>query len=67
MANERIDKFEESMHSLTLQLNGLSSQVVQLILKDKEQAHEEAYNGNGYNEGESSHSPHVWHTHQPPN
>lgn len=31
-----------------------------------EQAHEEVYNGNEYHEGESSHAPHVWHTHPPP-
>ena len=40
--------------------------IEQLIPKGKEQAHEEAYNGNEHNEGESSHSLHVWHTHQPP-
>ena len=66
MANERMDKLEESMHTLSLQPNGLCSQVAQLISKDKEQAHAEAYNGKGYNEAESSHYPHVWHTHQPP-
>jgi len=66
MANERMDKLEESMQTLLIQLNGLCSQVEKIIPKGKEQAHEEAYNGNGYNEGESSHSPHVWHTHQQP-
>eukprot|EP00253_Pinus_taeda_P031748 PITA_31748 len=34
--------------------------------KGKEQAHEEVYNGHECNDGESSHSPHVWHTHPPP-
>ena len=66
MANERMGKLEESMQTLTIQINGLCIQVQQLIPKGKEQAHEEAYNGHEYNEGESSHSPHVWHTHPPP-
>ena len=34
--------------------------------KGKEQAHEEGYNGYEGIYGESSHSPHVWHTHPPP-
>jgi len=59
MANERLDKLEENMKTLSLQLTDLCSQVGQLIPKDKEQAHEETYNVNEYNEGESSHSAHV--------
>jgi len=66
MANERMDKLEESMQTLHIQLSGLCSMVESIILKGKEQAHEETYNGNGHNEVESSHSPHVWHTHQQP-
>ena len=66
MANERMEKLEESMHNLHLQLTGLCSMVEKIVPKGKEQAHEEAYNGNEHNEGESSHSPHVWHTHSPP-
>jgi len=66
MANERMDKLEEFVNSLHTQLTGLSLQVEKLVPKGKEQAHEEVYNGNEYNEGESSHSPHVWHTHPPP-
>jgi len=66
MANERMDKLEESMQTLQSQLKGLCSQVEKIIPKDKEKAHEEVYNGNGYHEGESSLSPHIWHTHQQP-
>eukprot|EP00253_Pinus_taeda_P001660 PITA_01660 len=66
MANERMDKLEESVHNLHLQLTGLSSMVEKIVPKGKEQAHEEAYNGHEHNEGESSHSPQVWHTHTPP-
>ena len=66
MANERLDKLDESIQSINKQLTGLSLQVQQLIPKDKEPAHEEAYNGHEYHEGESSHSHHVWHTHPPP-
>ena len=66
MANERMDKLEESVQNLHIQLTGLCSMVEKIVPKGKEQAHEEAYNGNGHNEGESSHSPHVWHTHPPP-
>ena len=66
MANERMDKLEESMQTVLVQLNRLNSLVEGMIQKGKEQAHEEVYNGNGHNEGESRHSPHVWHTHQQP-
>jgi len=60
MANERIDKLEQTLQSIQSQLDRLSL----LISKGKEEAHEEAYNGNGHSEGESSHSPHIWGTHQ---
>jgi len=60
MANERIDKLELTLQSIQSQLDILSI----LISKGKEEAHEEAYNGNGNREGESSHSPHVWGTHK---
>jgi len=60
MANERIEKLELTLQSIQSQLDRLSS----LISKGKEEAHEEAYNGNGHSEDESSHSPHVWGTHQ---
>ena len=73
MANERIDKIEEHVHSLQsavklieLELKGISNQIHDALPKGKEPAHEEAYNGHEYHEGESSHSPHVWHTHPPP-
>lgn len=59
MANERMDKLEDSVESLKNELRGLSLQIQQLIPKGKKQAHEEEYNGNEYKEGESSHSPHV--------
>jgi len=59
MANERMDKLEESMQTLHIQLNGLCSLVESIIPKGKEPTHKEAYNGNGHHEGESSHSPHV--------
>lgn len=85
MANERMDKIENHVHSLQttvnkiehdlqglsdqirLELKGMSNQIQQALLKGKEPAQEEAYNGHEYHEGESSHSPHVWHFHPPPN
>ena len=60
MANERIDNLELTMQSIQTQLDNLSK----LISKGKEEAHVEAHNGKGHSEGESSHSPHVWGTHQ---
>ena len=73
MANERIDKIEEHVHSLQsvvklieLEIKGISNQIADALPKGKEPAHEEAYNGHEYHEGESSHSQHVWHTHPPP-
>eukprot|EP00253_Pinus_taeda_P029980 PITA_29980 len=87
MANERMDKLEETMNEIQTQLrrldlegmqkelNGLSLQLQDFMSKGKEdfmskgkeRAHEEGYNGHEGNYGESSHSPHVWHTHPPPN
>ena len=55
MANERMDKLEQSLQSLQIQLDRLTS----IIPKGKEEAHEEAYIGNGHREGESSHSLHL--------
>lgn len=84
MANERIDKIENHVHSLQtavnkielelqgmsnhiqLELKGIGNQIQEALLKGKELAHEEVYNGHEYHEGESSHSPHVWHSHPPP-
>jgi len=60
MANERMDNLETTLQSIQTQIENLSK----LILKGKEEAHDEAYNGKGHSEGESSHSPHVWGTHQ---
>ena len=64
MANERMGKLEESLQSLHIQLDRLNSLIPFIIPKGKEETHEEAYNGNGHSEGESSHSPHIWRTHQ---
>eukprot|EP00253_Pinus_taeda_P005714 PITA_05714 len=66
MANERMDKLDESVHNLNLHITRLLSMVDKIVLKGKEHAHEEEYNGHEHNEGESSHSPHVWHTHPQP-
>ena len=58
MANEKIDKLEQTLQTIQSQLDRLFLQ----IPKGKEEAHEEAYNGNGHNEGESSHlSSHLAH------
>ena len=69
MANERIDKIEEEVHSLHSTMEEIRKHLKGLdgVLRDtgKEPATEEAYKGHEYHEGESSHSPHVWHTHPP--
>eukprot|EP00253_Pinus_taeda_P028301 PITA_28301 len=87
MANERMDKLEETVNQIQTQLSILDLDSMNTILKgvsiqleklqgkgkedfmsnDKEQAHEEGYNGHEGIYGESSHSPHIWHTHSPPN
>ena len=86
MANERMDKLEETVNKIQTQLdkinldnrnNLLTRMSLQLeklqgkgkedlMSNGKEQAHEEGYNGHEGIYGESSHSPHVWHTHPPP-
>eukprot|EP00253_Pinus_taeda_P003142 PITA_03142 len=66
MANERMDKLEENVNSIQIEIRRLSLQIQQFLSKGKEKAHEEVYNGHEYNDSESSHSPHVWHTHPPP-
>eukprot|EP00253_Pinus_taeda_P027980 PITA_27980 len=60
MANERMDKLEQTLQSIQTQLDDLAILILRVILKGKEEAHEEAYIGNGHSEGESSHSPHLW-------
>jgi len=58
MANEKIDKHEQSLQAIQAQLGKLSD----ALSKGKEEAREEAYIGNGHSEGESSHSLHLWGT-----
>eukprot|EP00253_Pinus_taeda_P002438 PITA_02438 len=67
MANERLDKLETDMNELKNTLDELSSMVRQALAKGKEPALEDHYNDHVHHEGESSHSPHGWHTHLPPN
>ena len=64
MANERLDKLETNMNELKNTLDDLSNMVRQAFVKGKEPALEDHYNDH---EGESSHSPHAWHTPPPPN
>ena len=64
MANERMDKLEESLQSLHIQRDQLNSLIPSIIPTSKEEAHEEAYIGNGHSEGASSHSPHIGGPHQ---
>eukprot|EP00253_Pinus_taeda_P013335 PITA_13335 len=52
------------MTELKTSLDELSSMVRQALVKGKEPALEDHSNDH---EGESSHSPHAWHTHPPPN
>eukprot|EP00253_Pinus_taeda_P004919 PITA_04919 len=86
MANERMDKLEETVNDIQTQLSRLDLDrmnqelrgvIIQLqklqgkgkedlMSNSKEQDHEEGYNGHEGIYGESSHSPHVWHTHPPP-
>lgn len=67
MANERIDKIETDMNELKNKLDGIANMVRQALDKGKEPALEDHYNDHVYHEGKSSHSPHGWHTHPPPN
>eukprot|EP00253_Pinus_taeda_P036388 PITA_36388 len=62
MANERMDKLEQTLQSIQNQLDDLAVLIPREMLKGKEEAHEEAYIGNGHSEGESSHCPHLWDT-----
>ena len=55
MANDRMDKLEQTLQSVQLHLDRLTS----IIPKGKEEAHKEAYIGNGHSEGESSRSLHL--------
>ena len=64
MASERLDKLETNMSELKNSLDELKSMVRQAFVKGKEPALEDHYNDH---EGESSHSPHAWRTHPPPN
>eukprot|EP00253_Pinus_taeda_P028285 PITA_28285 len=64
MANERLDKLETDMSKLNNKFDELYSMVRKALDKGKEPALEDLYNDH---EGESSHSPHVGHTHPPPN
>eukprot|EP00253_Pinus_taeda_P019071 PITA_19071 len=86
MANERMEKLEETVNQIQTQLSRLDLDSMNTMLKgvsiqleklqgkgkedfmsnDKEQAHEEWHNGHEGIYDESSHSPHVWHTHPPP-
>ena len=59
MANEKIDKLEQSLKDLQDQLTTLTN----ALSKGKAEAREEAYIGNEHSEGESSHSLHLWGTH----
>ena len=87
MANERMDKLEETVNKIHTQLDKIDLDNMEKLLKGvslqlqkwqgegkeelrsngKEQVHEEGYNGYEGIYGESSHSPHFWHTHPPPN
>eukprot|EP00253_Pinus_taeda_P034658 PITA_34658 len=60
MANDKIDKLEQSLKDLQDQLMTITN----ALSKGKAEAREEAYIGNEHNEGESSHSLHLWGTHQ---
>lgn len=64
MANERLDKLETNMSELNTKFEKISSMVQQALDKGREPALEDLYNDH---EGESSHSPHAWRTHPPPN
>eukprot|EP00253_Pinus_taeda_P017771 PITA_17771 len=52
---------------LSMQLQNVQAKGKEDLMSDgKDQAHEEGYNGHEGIYGESSQSPHVWHTHPPP-
>eukprot|EP00253_Pinus_taeda_P006430 PITA_06430 len=60
MANEKIDKLEQSLKDIQDQPTTITT----TLSKGKAEAREEAYIGNEHSEGESSHSLHLWGTHQ---
>ena len=62
MANEKIDKLEQSLQAIQAQLDKLTD----ALFKGKEETREEAYIGNGHSEGESRCSLHLWGIHQNP-
>eukprot|EP00253_Pinus_taeda_P026079 PITA_26079 len=62
-----LERMQKELSGLSIQLqNFMSKGKEDFMSNDKEQAHEEGYNGHEGNYGESSHSPHIWHTHPPP-
>lgn len=60
MANEKIDKLERSLKEIQDQLVTITN----TLSKGKAEARKEVYIGNEHSEGESSHSLHLWGTHQ---
>eukprot|EP00253_Pinus_taeda_P014055 PITA_14055 len=63
-----LDRMNRELSGLTIQLQKLQEKGKEnLMSNSKEKAHEEGYNGHEGIYDESSHSPHVWHTHPPPN
>eukprot|EP00253_Pinus_taeda_P020265 PITA_20265 len=63
-----LEGMQKELHGLSLQIQDFMSKGKKdFMSKVKEQAHEKGYNGHEGNYGESSHSPHIWHTHSPPN
>ena len=62
-----LERMQRELSRLSIQLqNFLAKGKEDFMSNNKEKAHEEGYNGHEYNDGESSHSPHVWHTQPPP-
>ena len=62
-----LDRMHKELSGLSMQLQNLQEKGKEdLMSNGKEQAHEEGYNGHEGIYGESSDSPHVWHTHPPP-
>jgi len=60
MANERMDNLEASLKCIQDQLTKITTS----LSMGKVEAREEAYIGNEHSVGESSHSLHLWGTHQ---
>eukprot|EP00253_Pinus_taeda_P036279 PITA_36279 len=62
-----MDSMNTTLKGVIIQLEKLQGKGKEDFMSNgKEQAHEEGYNGPEGIYGESSHSPHVWHTHPPP-